>query len=331
MLRCIYCQENRPAACYTKAEHVLPQSFGKFRDNLTLHGVVCDQCNQRLGDELELYLARDTFEGQMRFQHGCKSANEFRSMRHGTRLVVRCTEGQFAGCYMLRFCSQEKNELSVRPLPQVGFMIGSSATYKYFLVDQIPTRAELIQMGFDGSHSRSIVGLEIDAAELKQRLADKGIEFRYGGPLVPDATPTIGCELEGTVDRVVFRGVAKIAFNYLAYWEGADFVQQSAFDAMRRFIRWGHISDKKLIHADENAILMDEPVEGSRRLGHIITVNWAADGVSILAQVSLFNWMTYRICLAPDFSGPPPVLTRGHFFNVPGKEILELGSQRASA
>jgi hypothetical protein len=309
----------------------LPQSFGKFRDNFTLRGVVCDPCNQHLGDCLELYLGRDTFEGQLRFRYGFKSAKEFKSVGQGSRLIVRCTEGQFAGCYMLRYFSQEKNDISVRPLPQVGLMLDSPAGYRYFLLDEIPTHAELIQMGFDRTHSRPIVGLEVDAEELKQRLAERGIEFHYRGALAPDVmSPTIECELEGSIDHVIFRAVSKIAFNYLAYWEGAEFVQHAAFDPMRRYIRWGHVPDRKLIHMDEVAILDGEPIEGPRRLGHIVTVNWAADGVSILAQVSVFNWMTYRICLAPDFSGPPPELTRGHFFNVPGQEILELGSRPTS-
>src|SRR5690606_37182323 len=117
---CIYCQEDHPAASYTKAEHVLPQSFGTFRGNLTLRGVVCDLCNQYFGERLELYLARDTFEGQMRFKHGVKRAEEFKSVGQGGRVIVRSTEGQFAGCYMLRYYSAEKKDIAVRPVPQVG-------------------------------------------------------------------------------------------------------------------------------------------------------------------------------------------------------------------
>jgi hypothetical protein len=82
-----------------------------------------------------------------------------------------------------------------------------------------------------------------------------------------------------------------------------------------------------MIHIDEQAVLANEPIEGPRSLGHLITVNWAQDGISVLAQVSLFNWMTYRVLLAPDFTGPPPELTRGHLFNVSNKEILELGTR----
>jgi hypothetical protein len=328
MPRCIYCQQDRSQDFYTKSEHVLSQSFGKFRDNLTLRNVVCDLCNQYFGDNLELFLGRDTFEGQMRFRHGVKNMEEFRSISRDSRLVVRCTEGQFAGSYMLRYYSKEKNDIAVRPLPQVGFMLAPLGVYRYFLLDELPTQVELDEMGYQATHPRPMVGLAVDSEELKQRLAEKGIAFRYGGQLTPDVhLDTIGCELEGTVDHVIFRSITKIAFNYLAYWEGAEFVQHEAFDKARRYVRWGRAPGYALLHADEVAVLADEPEEGPRRLGHFITVSWAADGVSVLAQVSLFNWMTYRVLLAPVFTGPPPTLTRGHFFNVPGHEILELESR----
>jgi len=170
--------------------------------------------------------------------------------------------------------------------------------------------------------------LAVDPDELAKHLAEKGIAFRYQGPYVPEERPdTIGCDLEGTIDHVIFRSVAKIAFNYLARWEGSDFVQHRAFDKARRYIRWGHAPGYKLIQLDEKAILADEPIEGMRRLGHLVTVNWAQDGISVLAQVSLFNWMTYLVLLAPDFTGPPPELTRGHLFNVSNGELLELGAR----
>lgn len=332
MPRCIYCQEVRPQESYRKSEHVLSQSFGKFENNLTLREVVCDLCNQYFGDYLELLLGRDTFEGQLRFRHGVKEVDEFKAMGRDSRLVVRCAEGQFAGCLMLRYYSKEKDQIAVRPLPQVGFWLEPPGAYRYYLLDEIPTQQELLQLGFQSTQARAIVALEIDPAELTGLLAAKGIAFNYRGALTPDVqTETIACDLEGTIDHVIVRAVAKIAFNYLAYWEGAEFVQHPAFDRMRRYIRWGTLPGDGLIQADETAVLADEPVEGTRRLGHLVTVNWASDGVSVLAQVSLFNWMTYRICLAPDFTGPPPPLTRGHYFDLGSRTILELGSRPAGA
>lgn len=331
MPRCIYCQQERLPEFYKKIEHVLPQSFGRFLNNLTLRDVVCDLCNQYFGDQLEIFLGRDTYEGQMRFLHGVKEAEEFKSVGRNSRIVVRCREGQFAGCYMMRYYSKEKNGISVKPLPQVGFMMSLPEGYQYYLLDQIPTQEQLNEMGYQATHPRPILGLEVDSDELRGRLAEKGIAFRYEGSLTPDSLlDTIECELEAVIDNVIFRSVAKIAFNYLAYWEGTEFVQHQIFDKARRYIRWGHAPGYKLIHVTEAAVLADEPEEGQRRLGHLITVNWAADGVSVVSQVALFNWMTYQVSLARNFIGPPPELTRGHFFNVANQQILELGSRPSS-
>jgi hypothetical protein len=329
---CIYCQNQAPPDAFTKAEHVLPQSFGRFQNNMTLHGVVCDKCNQYFGENLEIFLGRDTFEGQLRFRHGVKDVNEFKTMGRRSRIVVRSTEGEFSGCYLERYFSEEKADIAVKPLPQVGFMLAPQGSYRYFLLDEIPTKSELLAQGFEESHPRSIVGLEVDPDDLSRLLSEQGIAFRYQGPFQPaERAPTLGCNFEAVIDHVVFRSIAKIAFNYLAYWEGADFVQHQVFDNVRRYIRWQHEPSYKLIYVDEKAILEDEPVEGERRLGHLINVNWATDGVSVLAQVSLFNWATYLVSLARDFTGPPPELTRGHFFNVSNQQILPLGARRLGA
>jgi len=66
-MKCIYCLEDKPSDSFKKTEHVLPQSFGKFKNNLTLNKIVCDTCNQYFGDNLELPLGRETLEGMARF------------------------------------------------------------------------------------------------------------------------------------------------------------------------------------------------------------------------------------------------------------------------
>ena len=43
-----------------------------------------------------------------------------------------------------------------------------------------------------------------------------------------------------------------------------------------------------------------------------------------MAQVALFNWVKYSVCLAREYPGPRPDIQCGHFFNVMSNEILEL-------
>src|SRR4051812_37658358 len=66
--KCLYCDETKPLAAFNR-EHVLPEAFGKYEDNLVLHHRVCADCNTHLGRELDLPLARDSKEGLDRFEH----------------------------------------------------------------------------------------------------------------------------------------------------------------------------------------------------------------------------------------------------------------------
>ena len=62
-IKCIYCLKEKISNEFRKREHVIPQMFGRFKNNLILRGFVCDNCNRYFGDNLELALGRDTIEG----------------------------------------------------------------------------------------------------------------------------------------------------------------------------------------------------------------------------------------------------------------------------
>lgn len=49
-MKCVYCLQDKSPTAFTKAEHVIPQSFDVFKNNLTLIDLVCDDCNQLFGN-----------------------------------------------------------------------------------------------------------------------------------------------------------------------------------------------------------------------------------------------------------------------------------------
>ena len=322
-IECVYCREEKPASAYTKAEHVLPQSFGKFKHNFTLIRLVCDACNQFFGDNIELLLARDTLEGQSRGDFGVKKAKNFKSPGHQSRIRIKIAEGSFKGAYAFRDFSEVDGSVTLQPVPQIGFPQRESAGYKYFPLDELLDKKQLEELGLDLNPSKGIRAIGIGREELSKRLADKGISFLHTGEVHDESTSML-CEVQGTIDNTILRGVAKIAFNYLTYWEKDDFVRQASFDHIRSFVRYGAQVEYPLVKISQQPILSDEGVR--RRVGHLVTVAWAADEVSILAQVSLLNWLTYLVCLARNYEGEKRKLTRGHFFNVADGSILELGT-----
>ncbi len=326
---CIYCLEDRGQSSFTKVEHVVPQSFGGFENNLTLHETVCDGCNQYFGDNLEIALGRDTYEGGLRFQYGLKSPGEFKSLGKKSRLLVRVEEGEFKGAYAYRDreYSENQREIVLKPISQVGFRRTENSAYDYYLLDDVPAKQYFDQNGFELNQPGSMRIIPSTYRELIERaLSEKGFAFKSHKDADPDhSEPDWLCKFEGTIDDTILRAVTKVGFNYLSYWQGREFMLEGDFDPTRRFIRYGVKPQYPLIKIRQEPILGDEPVEGKRRSGHLITVDWAADKRSVVAQVSLFNWLTYSICLARDFSGERRIIRKGHFFDPYNQQILELG------
>jgi hypothetical protein len=333
-IECIYCRQSRLLSAFSKVEHVIPQSFGRFENNLTLLRTVCDSCNQFFGDNLDLALARDTVEGQSRVDFGTQQAPQFRTFGKDSRIRAKLLEGPFKNAYVYRAYSPDDGKVSSYPVPQVGFRLKGSGDYLYYVLDELPSKEELTQSGWDEQHPEAIRGLAMSKDALSAALAQRDIPFRFGGDLrggqSDDDTSALTAQVESTIDSTIQRAVAKIAFNYLTHWEGAEFVRQSTFDTVRDFVRHGRRSSYPLVHVTNAAILHDERDSPERRLGHIITLNWATDGESIVAQLALFNTLKYSVSLARSFGGERRDIDRGSFFNIADRQIVALGRRSSS-
>lgn len=325
-MRCIYCLNDKPITSFTKAEHVMPQAFGRFQNNFTLNGVVCDDCNQYFGDNLEIDLGRDTVEGISRYEYGIRNPEDFKSFGKRSRLQQKkIAEGVLKGAFIYLTYSPELKQVTSKPLPQVGFQSKTSSDYIYFLLDEIPDKTELENQGLDYSANVRAFGDSFEAIE--QALASKDIfpEFQKEIPLPDKISEKLLIEYEASVDSIIRRAIAKIAFNYLAYWQGAEFVLQDIFNPIRFYIRNGERESNTLfVTIRDESILKDEPSEGLRRLIHIVTVNWAQSGDAIVSQVSLLNFLSYTVQLARNYRSPRPNLRNGHYFNLGDHKIYEL-------
>lgn len=330
-MRCIYCLEDKDSP--KRVEHVIPQSFGVFKNNFVLTNVVCDDCNQFFGDELEISLARDTLEGMRRYDFQVKKPAEFKSLGKRSRLIFKIAEGFFREAYAYIDYSAQEKKISLKPLAQVGFLKTDNSDYEYFLLNNIPLAKSLPVGSHNLGDSKGIIILGCDSAVADDILKKQGYNFRIGGEFdCPNKESSSWlCNVKGTVDQVIMRAAAKIAFNYLTYWMGPKFVLHESFNPMREFILTGKREGDLLVRAVDKAILADEIKSDKRRLGHIVTVAWASDKTSILAQVSLFNWIVYQIILVRNYPGEKNKIAKGNFFDVHNHVILGLGSKSAGA
>jgi HNH endonuclease len=232
MAICIYCKEDKPKSAFIKAEHVLPQSFGKFNNNLTLNGVVCDECNSYYGNELELYLGRDTLDGLNRFRLGFRAPKDYKSLGPKSSLAHRTVSGFYAGAHVR--ITGSSGDLLLQPLPQVGFAKQESGPYKWYLRESLPSKEELSTLfaeGYRDVHFCEIKDPEAVLAELRERGAQTSEmrEVRQAGHLGVERF-----ESKALLGEKFSRCIAKLGFNYLASQYGAATARMPQFDVVRR-------------------------------------------------------------------------------------------------
>jgi hypothetical protein len=91
-----------------------------------------------------------------------------------------------------------------------------------------------------------------------------------------------------------FRIYAKIAFNYLAYDKGKDFVFQGCFDAIRNWIAEGGTNEFVRLNMQHSSWSLPLP-----RNAHSVIVGKAGD--MLIGHVVLFEGLDTHILLAKDF------------------------------
>lgn len=317
MPQCIYCLEVKPPSSFNDREHVVPQSFGKFEpNNLVLRNSVCDVCNDYFSATLELALARDTIEGHQRFEYGIRPARDFRPFGKESRLNIQMGHGPLKGAKLKRVYSPSLESITVDLLPQVGFRQPRTRTRKWFLIEEVPSKAELEKLDLNlkapdfmliigPGRRKSIAALRRKGYKLQNPTSVSG---KHSGKI----TSKIGVRIDPTIQRAY----AKIAFNYFVSQFGPEVALHRNFDEIRKYVRLGIQPRKRIVDVRQSPILLDEPIKGKRRRGHIIVLGKAVARGAIAGHVSLLNNITYDVSVCrkipPRFHFHPI----GHFFNL---------------
>jgi len=203
-MQCVYCREEKPESSFKKREHVIPQCFGKFApDNLTLRGCVCDDCNQFFGNEIELFLGRDTFESIERLRHGMKPKEPLRDRR---RVKSKVRAGAWKGVLVRDRYLTESGTIAIEKAVQAGFYHTERAEYDYFEPANIPTREELVENGYDLKDAQILLiaepGPELDALVIS--LNERGINPKPNTDMIKQHPPgeIVPVETDITLDCV---------------------------------------------------------------------------------------------------------------------------------
>lgn len=326
MSRCIYCLEEQPATDFT-ADHVMPRMLGKFRGFPTLHDAVCGACNQYFGKEVEIVLGRDSHVGLQRLTLGQKHAAKAAQFR-GRLVELTVPPGSpWEGARLSVGPSRDESSIVINLVPQIGIRREVELNWN-FLDEAAFRKADDNLLGLGHPKARVLFRvLATDAATsalLLDLVRQRVPRFRIDGALPPPPVRDgqLDVQIVSTVDRVLARAIAKIAFNYLVLQAGTAFMLDPEFDAVRRFIRHGDGERGRFVQVTAQQLLINEPRGCQITDGHLVAVQWNRYG--IIAEVCPFNQLRYTVRLAAAGPALWRPLESGHHFDWRNSEVSPL-------
>ena len=312
MYQCIYCPTTSQKRF--RREHVMPESFGKFRSNLTIF-CVCDTCNSFFGDTIERTLSRDTIFGLLRIQHGLKPVNKVHQI--GRKITTTVTGDKTLEGVPLRFEDLD-GRLSAMHENVVGFEHpdGHVDWHRYEdLTQEIASR-------YRPFYRTRILAGDDDLPAIMERLKAIGV------PMERPETFELPAGDVGTVSTGYFgddelRVIAKIAFNYAAYVLPTALLLGSEFNTVRRWIRYGELPGRVVVAPSDGPRMRpgSELRGGTHR--HLLTISWA-DSQTLVVHIRMFNRIGFAVELCSRFEGVWFPVASGHHFDLRTRSVAKL-------
>ncbi|OQW37741.1 MAG: hypothetical protein A4E20_17530 [Nitrospira sp. SG-bin2] len=284
---------------------------------------VCRDCNSTLGRDLDQILSRDSFEGMIRANSLAQEqgAGERFSPRRAWLYVP--DEQQFG---VLRGARMVIDPNTRRPTLLDQILVRSQdGSLHTFLEHDFSQAAATIFHNLP-PHAIRVIGLNREKVDvLMQMVRDRGITLKDRETVDPPVAilqPDIRMVTEGRIDVRTWRAVAKIAFNYLAYHAGAQYVLSGKFDPIRDFVT-GRRTDHAMVQLLNSPILAHETYHWRAFEGHLVA--YQDEGRTLRGKVSLYNSITYEVMLCGDL-GLYYTMKQGHAFDPIQKTIITLGN-----
>lgn len=334
--KCIYCLQEKESNDFNR-EHVIPKSFGKFRNNFTLLNLVCKDCNDFFSKELELPLGRDSMEALLRIRYDIKPSREF-NFKSLNRVSFRMkTRDVYNGMYLELEFNKSRGDMGFTPRTQIGITKDNGKTYEYFLWKDIISRETFEKQGYDfspGTPVRIVISRNdiTNKDKVLQELKDKGFKYSEKGYKDDPFLYTdkiVKTFVMGIVDDNIHRAIAKIAFNYFVYSLEDLSLTAVAFssdlDDIRQFIRYGKTCERHTFIRNNRPVLLDQDKVGFiGATGHKIILGLNKQR-ELRCKFILFDQLKYEIFLSFNFNGVLPPTPLAHYFDLKKQKITEIG------
>jgi hypothetical protein len=315
--------ENKGESSFQHTEHVIPRAFGTFEQNLTLNRIVCDDCNQYFGDNIELYSGRDSLEGIARYHYGIKFGKEPLYRRVKMKLGIA---GELEGVHVVLKDVDGTSSPEVEAITQVGFFHPERQKYDYFTEDEIPDRQSLENQGYQLKNQKIVFYGNIEL--LVEKLKEKGINIKIEKifeEIQNKPKALVPVYVKAQIDRVIYRGVAKIAFNYFAYNVERDFVLNDCFNGLRGFVRYDQGDGDRYFKIKAGTFYSRDSLLLKRKIqGHIVLIHWENNYSDLVGKLALYNaqiGLTYLVIFCRNYRGFWRQIQHGHIFNPDSRTI----------
>src|SRR5712664_336205 len=323
--QCIYCLQSK-RLCLFNTEHVLPQSFGKFKNNLTID-CTCEECNSYFANGFELSLGRDSLEGFERFRRGLKRVTEYKHLGKTARNFVRVeTPGVTYGAIAFPRPNRA-GSFAVGLASQIGFGRREEDQPLWFEIDNLPTWSELRKLlGIPPGKIDTVFvrGLETAPESGREALKAKGFpleSFVETRPVNEGVSPGhVQVQHSFPIGSPQFRAMSKISLNYVAAIFGSQIALMPQLNEIRRFVRYAETVPPKTIAFSRSSQVVKFADSSSQ--GHYILVQTI--GNRLLANVSLFCEFDYQIWLSSVPFLVEVNLNAGDFFDLRAQNVQAL-------
>lgn len=319
--KCMYCLKEKDHKQFNK-EHVLPQAFGTYKNNFILKNMVCKECNDYFGNNLDISLARKSYHGIERYKQEPERLKDVTSIDNSFIEITLMDPDLpiLKGLIMELSVSQNGKNLISTPKPQIGLR-KANGTFDFFCFDKIPN---INSLDLDNDYNLSIDGIMtppgVDYEEAKNALINKGYNLNSHSEFTINWPKDILSQIHFSINKILCRAIAKIALNYFAYFNN-EVVFNENFNAIRDFVR--NDNGENLVKIEPNLpMLLDEINSKTRRLAHIIAYEIKSNG--LLAYVSIFNDIRYEVILSKNANFDGIKNSSGHLFDPGSRSIAEL-------
>jgi hypothetical protein len=329
--KCIYCK-TEDVTRFTSVEHVIPQSFGTFGDRTPTLNCVCDDCNSYFGRKLDELLARDTIEGVARYSRGQLSSEK----RPQKRLLITLDEGPNTGNFVgARVAVDGTTGTLMEFLPQFVIFNFQKQQWESYFVDDVPklklAKEVYGEPGKDGAkgtwNCKILTPSRQGQDAIVEALRMIGIDYKAGEPFyLPEppagSRPGLPVVVQGQVDKLHKRALAKIFMNLVAYRLGCSEALSARWDLLRNYVLKGggeikaRLTDQPFWTGHETATqrLIDDSID-------VRVANLDHKGPKVVGSIRFYSAHTYELALIEgDFvpadsefayrftSGKPPIL-----------------------